>query len=132
MGFKDKAAKELVDSVGNAIDKNFTSKEERLEKVNEDRADARSMQENSQKQGFRFSASDYLAFFWSAVAAAYIFLATFMTIPEANQRIADTITGFLMGTIIAAIINFFFGSSDGSKTKSNQVSGMIERMFNKK
>lgn len=124
--------KETIDSIGNAGDKLFTSKEERLEKVNEDRANARDMQKSSQNTGVRFSAADYLAFFWSVVAAAYIFLATFITIPEANTRIADTITGFLMGTIIAAIINFFFGSSDGSKTKTSQMNGMIERIFKKK
>ena len=129
---KGKVIKEIVDSVGNAADKNFTTKEERLEKVNEDRSDARDMQENSQNKGYRFSAADYIAFFMVFVASLYIFMATFMTIPESNQRIADTITGFLMGTIIAAIINFYFGSSDGSKTKTSQFNGMIERIINKR
>lgn len=53
----------------------------------------------------------YLATFWSVVGAMYIFLITFLGIPEANQRFADTTLGFLLGTIIATIIGYFFGSS---------------------
>lgn len=53
----------------------------------------------------------YLATFWSIVGAMYIFLITFLWIPEANQRFADTTLGFLLGTIIATIIGYFFGSS---------------------
>lgn len=53
----------------------------------------------------------YLATFWSIVGALYIFLITFAPIPEANQRFADTTLGFLLGTIVATIIGYFFGSS---------------------
>jgi hypothetical protein len=57
----------------------------------------------------------YIAAFWSLVTAAYIFLITFMVVE--NTRAADTVLGFLLGTIIATIINYFFGSSQGSKDK---------------
>lgn len=42
----------------------------------------------------------------------YIFLVTFTEIPETNQRYADTVLGFVMGTIISTILNFYFGSSN--------------------
>ena len=38
-----------------------------------------------------------------------------LEIPKENIRFADTILGFLLGTIISAIIQFFYGSSLGSK-----------------
>lgn len=58
-----------------------------------------------------------LAFIWSAFAIFYITAISFFTIPEANIRFVDTIIGFLLGTIISAIIQFFYGSSLGSKEK---------------
>jgi hypothetical protein len=40
-----------------------------------------------------------------------------ITIPETSVRFVDTILGFLLGTVVATIIQFFLGSSVGSKTK---------------
>jgi len=60
----------------------------------------------------------YLAMFWSACAVVYIGFITFGYIPEQNVRFADTILGFLLGTIIATIMGFFYGSSKGSQDKT--------------
>lgn len=60
----------------------------------------------------------YLATFWSLASATYIGFITFGYIPDANVRFADTILGFLLGTAIATILNFFFGSSKGSQDKT--------------
>jgi len=46
-------------------------------------------------------------------------LASFYTIPEANTRIVDTIIGVLIGTVLTGFFNFFFGSSKGSKDKTD-------------
>ena len=46
----------------------------------------------------------------SFVAIAYIFGITWGTIPEANVRFADTCLGFLLGTLLGTIVNFFFGT----------------------
>jgi len=63
----------------------------------------------------------YFAIFWSLSAAAYIAGITFGTIPEANIRFADTILGFLLGTIVAQIISFFYGSSRSSQNKEEVI-----------
>jgi hypothetical protein len=36
-------------------------------------------------------------------------------------RFADTILGFLLGSVVATIINFYFGSSAGSKAKTEEL-----------
>jgi hypothetical protein len=84
-----------------------------------DRANARAMQVEALKQDDIISKRFvyYFATFWSVTAAAYIAFITFGDIPEANVRFADTILGFILGTIIATIVQFFFGSSMGSKEK---------------
>ena len=63
-----------------------------------------------------------LAFLWSIFSICYISAISFMSIPQENLRFVDTIMGFLLGTIISAIIQFFYGSSLGSKEKDNQTS----------
>jgi hypothetical protein len=87
---------------------------------NENTADARDMQKVALQQSDTFSKRFvyYLASFWSLAAVIYIGLITFMTIPDNNVRFADTVLGFLLGTAIATILNFFFGSSQSSKDKT--------------
>lgn len=57
---------------------------------------------------------------WSIFAITYISAITFGTIPQENTRFADTILGFLLGTIIATMIQYFYGSSMGSKLKDEK------------
>ena len=59
----------------------------------------------------------YFAIGIITVCFAYFFCVTFMTIPEGGQRYADLILGFLIGTAFASVINFYWGSSEGSKDK---------------
>ena len=61
------------------------------------------------------------ATFWSFVAAGYIFLITLTSIPPDNVRFADTVLGFILATVVATILNFFFGSSAGSKAKQDAI-----------
>lgn len=63
----------------------------------------------------------YFAAVWSLFAMAFIFAIIFIEIPKDNVRFADTILGFLLGTVIAAIIQFFYGSSLGSKKATEAI-----------
>ena len=80
---------------------------------------ARAMQIAALQQSDVFSKrfTMYLTTFWSIAAAVYIGFITFSIIPETNVRFADTILGFILGTVIATMLNFWFGSSIGSKEK---------------
>ena len=93
--------------------------------------DARDMQKEALKQEDVFSKRFvyYLAAFWSLLAGTFIIMVFFVDIPVANARYVDTIIGFLLGTIVATIINFFFGSSKGSKEKTDQLSTMIKTSY---
>ena len=87
-----------------------------------DVANARNMQVEALRQDDLFSKRFIYIFatFWSIFAAGYIGFITFSHIPEENQRFADTILGFLLGTVVATILQFFFGSSMGSKEKDKR------------
>jgi hypothetical protein len=87
-----------------------------------DVANARNMQVEALRQEDLFSKRFIYIFatFWSIFAASYIGFITFGHIPEDNQRFADTILGFLLGTVVATILQFFFGSSMGSKEKDKK------------
>lgn len=75
--------------------------------------DSRNMQVEALRQDDKFSKRFvyYFAMFWSVFAVIYIGCITFVEIPKENVRFADVIIGFLLGTIIATIIGFFYGNS---------------------
>lgn len=90
-----------------------------------DRKDAREMQEVALEQDDPFSKRFlyYFAIGWSLFAAAYMTAITFIPITDAAEGYANTILGFLLGTAVSAILQFFFGSSQGSKDKNKIVEG---------
>lgn len=45
------------------------------------------------------------------LAALYITGITFATVPKDNQRVVDTVLGFLLGTLIATVVGYFYGAS---------------------
>jgi hypothetical protein len=85
-------------------------------------ADARAMQVAALNQSDVFSKrfTMYLTTFWSVAATVYIGFITFSVIPDKNIRFADTILGFVLGTVLATMLNFWFGSSIGSKEKDKK------------
>ena len=94
-----------------------------------DTANARQMQSDALKQDDVFSKRFvlYFAIFWSIATITFIGAITFIEIPKDNIRFADTILGFLLGTIIAQIINFFYGSSRSSQAKDSLIKEMAGR-----
>jgi hypothetical protein len=99
-----------------------------VEQANKNTADARAMQVAALQQDDKFAKRYvmYLATFWSVTAVVYIFLITFTFIPEMNVRFADTILGFLLGTVVATILNFFLGSSASSKEKTEVLAAELK------
>jgi hypothetical protein len=86
-----------------------------------DRADARAMQVAALAQGDQFSKRFiyYFAAAWSLFAMFYMVLITvWPPMTDAGKANSATILGFLLGTAVATIIAFFFGSTDGGKEKS--------------
>lgn len=87
-----------------------------------DKSDARAMQSIALGQSDLLSKRFVYGFaiYWSVVASIYIACITFINIPTTSVRFADTILGFLLGTIITTIIQFFYGSSYGSRLKDEK------------
>lgn len=75
------------------------------------------MKNNLEEQEF----TNKFMLFWAAGSMflffVYIFSITFLHIPAANQKFADTIIGFLAGTLVSTVVNFYYGSSNASKIK---------------
>lgn len=93
-----------------------------------DTANARSMQVAALQQSDVFS-KRFIYFYaagWSLAAAVYIAFITFGQIPAQNVRFADTILGFILGTVIATIIQFFFGTSQGSRNKDDTLAEALK------
>lgn len=79
------------------------------------------IQESFSKQALqsnRISSSSKASVFRRILASAligvsllYVCAITWIPIPTDNIRFADTILGFLLGTVISTVVNFYFGSS---------------------
>lgn len=95
---------------------------EQFKAVLADKQDARDMQEQAMKSDDplvrRFVY--YFIAFWSVLSASYIGFITFYDIPENNIRFADTILGFVLGTMVASMFQFLLGSSLGSRNKDKK------------
>lgn len=66
--------------------------------------------------------------FWSLFSATYIMLVTFFNVPVGNERVVDQVLGFMMGTVVATVINFWLGSSWGSKSKEPENKKGVENV----
>jgi len=80
---------------------------------------ARVMQGKALEQEDKFSKRFlyYYAAAWSLAAIIYIGCISFLDIPSVNRPYVNTILGFLLGTVVSQIIQFFFGSSKSSQNK---------------
>jgi len=63
----------------------------------------------------------YFAIFWSIFAMAFFTAVTFLPIQGFGQRIADTILGVLVSTIITGIFHYMYGSTRGSAAKTELI-----------
>jgi hypothetical protein len=94
---------------------------------------ARGMQMTALTQGDLFSKRFlyYFTIYWAVVTTVYFGFITFGEIPEANIRFADTILGFFLGTIVAQIFNFFYGSSRSSQVKDKVIGEVMTNVTSK-
>jgi hypothetical protein len=85
--------------------------------------DARDMQEKAMENADPVVRRFVYVFaaFWSLFAVSYIIIITLCNIPEKNIRFVDVVLGFIMGTVVSTILNFFFGSSQSSKDKTKEL-----------
>lgn len=95
---------------------------EKFKAVLADVQDARKMQEMALQSDDKFVRRFvyYFIGFWSLFSAVFLPFLVFGAIPASNVRFADTILGFLLGTMIASMFAFLLGSSLGSRNKDKK------------
>lgn len=99
-----------------------------FELENQDRDSARHMQETALNQDDKY-AKHFIynfAWFWSVGSMAYFFAITFGQVPSSGKDFGNIILGFLLGTAVATIISFFYGSSKSSKDKTDALKGGLK------
>lgn len=130
----------LVEAVVKGADALFTSDKERMaadaemerlgiqreEAYLKDTQSARQMQVAALQQDDLFSKRFIYGFaiFWSLFAMVFFMFVTLGNVPEKNLRMADTILGFLIGTAIASIFNFFLGTTFRSQKKDDTIKAL--------
>lgn len=89
----------------------------------DDVASARGMQTAALQQDDLFSKRFvyYFAMAWSAFAMVFFLIVTLCAIAPGGQRFADTILGFLLGTAVASIFQFFYGTTSRSQKKDETI-----------
>jgi hypothetical protein len=94
-----------------------------FELENADRNSARHMQDVALQQEDKFAKHFiyWFAWYWSIGSTLYFFCVTFAPMPEGGRDFANIILGFLLGTAVATIISFFYGSSKSSKDKTDVI-----------
>lgn len=66
----------------------------------------------------------YFAIFWSVFAMLYFCAVTFIDIPAGGQRIADTILGVLITSVVGGMFAYFYGSTKGSQMKTQLMAAL--------
>lgn len=123
LGVKLKPEDEMTDADAKAIREAAMKHDEFLVDAEvKDRANAREMQMAAMQSDDAFVRryTYYFITVWSFFAMAFIPLIVFGTVPQDNVRFADTIIGFLLGTVISSMFAFLLGSSFGSRQKDKE------------
>lgn len=100
----------------------------------QDRQDARSMQvETNKSENATQLAKNFVYYLAGGVLVfsfSVIIMLFFVEIPENNKPIIDMSIGMLIGTGVGSILQYFFGSSQGSKNKEG-ILGKIQSFYSK-
>ena len=101
--------------------------------ANADRADVRGMQKAALASDSRL-AKNFIyiyALLITIFSFGFVTWAAFFHNYNDNpksERIIDTVIGFLLGVSLSAIIQYFFGSSSGSKAKDEKLTALTEAL----
>ena len=133
----------IVETVGKVAGDLITTDKERFAAENEnkrlgleetkaflaDTDSARKMQMAALAQEDLFSKRFiyWFAMVWSLFAMIFMAVVALCDIPPANTRAVDTILGFLLGTAIAGIFNFFLGTTYRSQKKDDTIQAMASK-----
>lgn len=98
--------------------------------ANGDRRDVRRSREKASESDDRFIRyfRHLYVLLITVLTFSFIFFAAFVADYADNDpalRIVDTVLGFLLGVSLAAIIQFFFGSNQGSASEQEQISALL-------
>lgn len=109
----------------------FNQDLEREKLALEDRANARNLEANLANMNTRGARRALLfryllASFTLFAGFSMVGLMIFYEVPPENKSIIDTITGFLFGTGIGTILNYYFGSSDTGETSAEDVLKLLK------
>lgn len=69
----------------------------------------------------------YFAIMWSLFSMGFFVAVTFLPVQGFGQRIADTILGVLVSTIITGIFHYLYGSTRGSQVKTEQMVSALKK-----
>lgn len=101
-----------------------------FEAETKDKQDARDLQKIALTQDDEFAKNFiyYFAVLWTVLASIYIYSITFTEIPKDNVRYVDLVLGFLLGTALSGVFQFFFGSSARSAAKDSTIKNMAKQI----
>lgn len=93
-----------------------------------DVGNARHMQEIALQQDDKFAKRFVYIFalVWSLFAVIYFACVTFIELPATGIRMADTILGVLVGTVLSGFFNYFYGSSARSAKKDDVIQSLTK------
>ncbi len=93
-----------------------------------DRQDARKMQVAALEQDDTFSKRFvyYFAAAWSVFSMVYFIAVTFWPPPSDGIRIADTILGVLIASVIGVMFAYFYGTNKTSKAKDDTINNLTK------
>ena len=63
----------------------------------------------------------YMACAIIGISFGYLFMVTFLDVPETGKDHAQTIVGFILGVGVSTLLNYYWGSSQGSAEKSKTI-----------
>lgn len=62
----------------------------------------------------------YFIMLWSTFSVIFIPCLIWLPIPDSNVRFADTVLGYILGTVVTGMFAFLLGSSQGSRMKDEK------------